>query len=78
MGHMDVIAIISDGFNVYFPMAVLAFCVATYFNLGARILSAIGFHQFIGDDEMTQDLVNDGRDLIKRGKIFISNSKLLF
>lgn len=68
MGHMDIIAIISDGFNVYFPMAVLALCLATYFSLGARLLSMIGFHQFVGDDEMTQDLVNEGRELIKREK----------
>ncbi|XP_017777102.1 PREDICTED: LMBR1 domain-containing protein 2 homolog isoform X2 [Nicrophorus vespilloides] len=68
MGHMDVIKIISDGFNIYFPMAILFFCVATYFSLGARLLSAVGFHQFIGDDEITTDLVNEGRDLIKREK----------
>ncbi|KAI4460477.1 hypothetical protein MML48_5g00020507 [Holotrichia oblita] len=68
MGHMDVIAIISDGFNVYFPMAILAFCLATYFSIGSRILSMLGFHQFLGDDEMTTDLVNEGRELIKREK----------
>ena len=68
MGHMDVIKIISDGFNIYFPMAIMFFCVATYFSLGSRILSAIGFHQFIGDDEITTDMVNEGRDLIKREK----------
>lgn len=69
MGHMDVIAIISDGFNVYFPMAILAFCLATYFKIGARILSMIGFHQFVGDDEITTDLVDEGRELLKRGTI---------
>lgn len=67
MGHMDVIEIISDGFNVYFPIAILLFCLATYFSLGARLLSMIGFHQFVGDDEITTDLVDDGRELIKRG-----------
>ncbi|KAF2905093.1 hypothetical protein ILUMI_01077 [Ignelater luminosus] len=68
MGHMDVIAIISDGFNVYFPMAILAFCLATYFSIGSRILSMLGFHQFVGDDEITTDLVDEGRELIKREK----------
>ncbi|KAG5898796.1 hypothetical protein JTB14_011006 [Gonioctena quinquepunctata] len=68
MGHMDVIGIISHGFNIYFPMAILVFCLATYFSLGSRILSMIGFHQFIGDDEMTTDLVEEGRELIKREK----------
>ncbi|XP_050499692.1 LMBR1 domain-containing protein 2 homolog [Diabrotica virgifera virgifera] len=68
MGHMDIIGIISHGFNIYFPMAILAFCLATYFSLGSRILSMVGFHQFIGDDEMTTDLVEEGRELIKREK----------
>ncbi|VEN38005.1 unnamed protein product [Callosobruchus maculatus] len=68
MGHMDVIAIISHGFNIYFPMAILLFCLATYFSLGSRFLSMLGFHQFIGDDEMTTDLVEEGRELIKREK----------
>lgn len=67
MGHMDVIPIISDGFNVYFPMAILAFCLATYFSIGSRLLSMLGFQQFLDDDEFTTDLVEEGRELIKRG-----------
>lgn len=66
MGHMDVISIISDGFNVYFPMAILAFCLATYFSLGSRLLSMLGFQQFLDDDEFTTDIVEEGRELIKR------------
>ena len=69
MGHMDVIAIISDGFNVYFPMAILAFCLSTYFSVGSRILSMLGFQQFLGEDEITTDLINEGRELIKRGDV---------
>ena len=65
---MDVIAIISDGFNIYFPMLMLAFCLATYFSLGSRALSMLGFQQFVGDDELTAELVDEGRELIKRGK----------
>ncbi|XP_060527973.1 LMBR1 domain-containing protein 2 homolog [Cylas formicarius] len=68
MGHMDVIGIISHGFNIYFPMAILVFCLATYFSLGSRFLSMLGFHQFVGDEEMTTDLVEEGRELIKREK----------
>jgi len=68
MGHMDVIAIISDGFNIYFPMLMIAFCLATYFSLGSRILSVLGIDQFI-DEEIRTDLVMEGRDLITRGEI---------
>ncbi|XP_018320337.1 LMBR1 domain-containing protein 2 homolog [Agrilus planipennis] len=68
MGHMDVIGIISDGFNVYFPMAILAFCLSTYISIGSRVLSLCGFHQFVGDDEITSDLVDEGREIMKREK----------
>lgn len=71
MGHMDVISIISDGFNVYFPMAILAFCLATYFSLGSRLLSMLGFQQFLDDDEFTTDLVEEGQELIKRGNTIL-------
>ena len=72
---MDVISIISDGFNVYFPIAILAFCLATYFSIGSRLLSMLGFQQFLDDDEFTTDLVDEGRELIKRGidKLYIIN-----
>lgn len=77
MGHMDVIGIISHGFNIYFPMAILVFCLATYFSLGSRFLSMLGFHQFVGDEEMTTDLVEEGRELIKRGIISFKNTFIL-
>ena len=36
---MDVVSIVSDYFNVYFPIALLILTLATYFSLGARFLS---------------------------------------
>lgn len=69
MGHMDVLPIISDGFNIYFPMAILGLCLGTYFSLGARLLSLIGFQQFVDDeDDITSDMTEEGRELIKREK----------
>lgn len=68
MGHMDVLNIISDGFNIYFPMFMLAFCLATWFSLGSRFLSALGFHQFMANEEIVTELVQEGKDLIAREK----------
>lgn len=64
---MDVIPIVSDGFNVYFPMMIVALCLATYYSLGSRLLSALGFQQFIGDDELTTDLIEEGKTIVSRG-----------
>lgn len=68
MGHMDVISIISDGFNVYFPMLICVLGVATYLKWGSKVLHALGFEQFLSDDDLTTDLVDEGRDLVKRGE----------
>ena len=99
MGHMDVVSIISDYFNVYFPIALLALCTTTYFSIGSRLLSGmknrstllvswgadhpnlnqicikwkilvllgLGFQQFLTQDsEMTQELVEEGKEHMKR------------
>lgn len=68
MGHMDVISIISDGFNIYFPILIVLLCICTYFSLGSRILTMFGFQQFIGDDDMTSEFVDEGKELVKREK----------
>ena len=68
MGHLSVIPLIEDGFNIYFPILVVVLCLATHFHVGSRCLAFLGFQQFIGDDEMTQDYVDDGRNLLNREK----------
>lgn len=66
MGHMDVIGIIANGFNIYFPMCVLAFCLATWFSLGSRTLNFLGFQQFMRNETIVTELVQEGKDLIAR------------
>lgn len=68
MGHMDVLGIISDGFNIYFPMVMLGFCLATWFSVGSRALNAMGFQQFMLNESIATELVQEGKDLIAREK----------
>ena len=67
------ISIVSDGFNIYFPIMIVLLCICTYFSLGSRILHFLGFQQFIGDDDMTQEFVDEGKNLINRGKFILLN-----
>lgn len=60
MGHMDVIGIIADGFNIYFPMLMLGFCLATWFSVGSRTLNALGFQQFMLNETIAAELVQEG------------------
>lgn len=76
MGHMDVISFISDGFNIYFPIILVLLCICTFFSLGSRILHFLGVQQFIGDDDMTQELVDEGRQIVQRGSWLINKNSL--
>ncbi|XP_054466966.1 G-protein coupled receptor-associated protein LMBRD2B-like [Anoplopoma fimbria] len=66
MGSMRVLYFISDGFYIYYPMLVLLLCFATFYSLGSRCLNLLGFHQYITDDHLTSDLVDEGKELIRR------------
>lgn len=73
MGHMDVLGIISDGFNIYFPMVMLAFCLATWYSLGSRALNALGFQQFMlseidQNESISNEFIQEGKGLIGREK----------
>ncbi|XP_033117086.1 G-protein coupled receptor-associated protein LMBRD2B-like [Anneissia japonica] len=64
--HLDVLPLLENGFYIYYPITILLLCIATFFNLGGRCLSCLGFQQFVGEDDMTSDYVSEGRELIKR------------
>ncbi|XP_068167831.1 G-protein coupled receptor-associated protein LMBRD2B-like isoform X2 [Antennarius striatus] len=66
MGSMSVLSFISDGFYIYYPMLVLLLCFSTFFSLGSRCLNLLGFHQFTNNNNLTADLVDEGRELIRR------------
>uniref|UniRef100_A0A3Q2PUE3 LMBR1 domain containing 2a n=1 Tax=Fundulus heteroclitus TaxID=8078 RepID=A0A3Q2PUE3_FUNHE len=66
MGSMRLLPVISDGFYIYYPMLVLLLCIATIYKLGSRCLNLLGFYQYITDDDWTSDLVNEGKELIRR------------
>ncbi|MEQ2286979.1 LMBR1 domain-containing protein 2-B, partial [Ameca splendens] len=66
MGSMQLLPVISDGFYIYYPMLVLLLCIATIYKLGSRCLNLLGFYQYITDNDWTSDLVDEGRELIRR------------
>ena len=59
---------LQDGFNLYFPVLLLLLTTATYFSLGSRLLSVLGFQQFLEQAETTGELVEEGKELARREK----------
>lgn len=68
MGHMDVVPLIRDGFNIYLPIVMCIFCLATVLQFGSRLLHFMGIEQFIMDDETTSELIREGKELVTREK----------
>lgn len=66
MGSMRVVSFIANGFYIYYPMLIVILCFATYFSLGTRCLNLLGFQQFMNDSDMTSDLIDEGKELIRR------------
>ncbi|XP_041756132.1 G-protein coupled receptor-associated protein LMBRD2B [Coregonus clupeaformis] len=67
MGSMRLLSFIADGFYIYYPMLIVLLCIATYYSLGTRCLNLLGFPQYMSQsDDLTSDLVEEGRELIKR------------
>ncbi|KAA8594403.1 hypothetical protein FQN60_005237 [Etheostoma spectabile] len=63
MGSMRVLSFIANGFYIYYPMLIVILCIATYFRVEDKNCTA---QQFVGDSEMTSDLIDEGKELIRR------------
>ncbi|CAF2502688.1 unnamed protein product [Rotaria sp. Silwood2] len=77
MGGMNVIPIISKGFNFYFPMLICILCVGTYFRLGSRCLHIFGIQQFFDDDDISAEYVEDGKSLMRKERRNYGGSETL-
>lgn len=66
MGHMGVIESVASTFRVYLPIVMCFLCIATFLDMGSRLLHLMGIEQFVVEDEVTADLIKDGFELVKR------------
>ncbi|XP_061674304.1 G-protein coupled receptor-associated protein LMBRD2B-like isoform X2 [Syngnathoides biaculeatus] len=66
MGSMHLLSFIANGFYIYYPVLVLLLCFATLYNLGSRCLNVLGIHQYVADDDLSSDLVDEGKELVRR------------
>ncbi|XP_077378900.1 G-protein coupled receptor-associated protein LMBRD2B-like [Festucalex cinctus] len=66
MGSMHLLSFISNGFYIYYPVLVLLLCFSTLYNLGSRCLNLLGIQQYVADDDLSSDLVDEGKELVRR------------
>ena len=63
-------------FFIYFPLVIIIVIISTILQLDRRVLSFFGFQQFIGDEEMIFELVNEGKQYIQMEKKHINKQTL--
>ncbi|KAG9510819.1 G-protein coupled receptor-associated protein LMBRD2 [Fragariocoptes setiger] len=68
MGHLDLIPVVNNGLNILLPLCISGVCLALYFDMGTQILHRLGFEQFVPGDELTDNWIENGRELVKREK----------
>lgn len=79
--HLNILAVQINRTKIYqflpnlLQLQFISHCVfAWIYSLGSRCLNLLGFHQYMTDDELTSDLVDEGMELIRRG---IGSSQIL-
>jgi len=69
-GEPGLIPWLSRGFYIYYPILIFVLCIATFFKLGTRIMSLLGYESFLGEDEFSIDFIDEGKTLMKRGECY--------
>lgn len=69
MGYMNLTPLLGEEYNVYFPIVLVLFCVANYFDLYSRFIQnccAPKFHKFVFDEKFNDSKIDQGRDIIRQ------------
>ncbi|KAJ3340997.1 hypothetical protein HDU93_005861 [Gonapodya sp. JEL0774] len=70
IGKIDLVPLLGNEFNLYFPLVIVVICTVVFFNLHGRLMRMCGgFGElFFDDDEPTEDIVMEGRQLIEQAR----------
>jgi hypothetical protein len=74
LGQMNLTPFLGNEYNVYFPMILIIFCIANYFNLFSKfILSCCikKFHRFVFEEGISDKLISQGKEILKHGNLKI-------
>eukprot|EP00003_Mantamonas_plastica_P022724 TRINITY_DN3922_c0_g1_i3.p1 TRINITY_DN3922_c0_g1~~TRINITY_DN3922_c0_g1_i3.p1 ORF type:complete len:616 (+),score=161.65 TRINITY_DN3922_c0_g1_i3:283-2130(+) len=66
MGTMNVIPFFGTEFNLYFPIFVALFCLATLFNVATKCAVALNINKFKFEEDYQHQDIERGKQLIER------------
>ncbi len=72
MKSMEVTPFLGSTFPQFFPVILVLFSLGTLFNLYTRFVTACcfkSFQRFIFDDDFADVQIDQGRDILARGKL---------
>ena len=53
---------------MYYPILIALIGIATLLKVGTRCMAFLGFQTFVQDDEISMDYVEEGKQLLNRGR----------
>mmetsp|Transcript_6882 Transcript_6882/g.17357 ORF Transcript_6882/g.17357 Transcript_6882/m.17357 type:complete len:785 (+) Transcript_6882:126-2480(+) len=66
LSSMNIVPVVGNTFNWFFPALLTLLCVSTFFNLGGRVLSLLKIKRFQFTDTFNDTQIEEGRDLLAR------------
>lgn len=69
LGNVDAVADV----YIYLPISLIFICLGTLFNLYSRFVKVLGVKRFSFEDEMIENDVTEGHDILQRERTRISN-----
>lgn len=68
MGKMEVIPFLGGAFNDFMPVLIALFCLATFFNVYARILRMLNIVHFEHSEDFNDDMLAEGKLILRKEK----------
>jgi LMBR1-like membrane protein len=66
LSSMNIVPVVGNTFNWFFPALLVLLCVVTFFNLGGRVLTLLKIKRFQFTDTFNDTQIDEGRDLLVR------------
>jgi hypothetical protein len=70
IGDMNVVPIFGPSFTVLLPLMLILMCFFNLFNLGGKLMGAVGLSSYAGREEI-EGRSDEGKRILTRGILFL-------
>lgn len=66
LGKMDMVPVLGKQFNIFYPILLFVFVVATLFNLFSRIAKKLNIKKFQFEESSNDETIHEGKEIMQR------------